>query len=45
MTPEFVVELAVNTALILIFIAFAEHRDRILSLMIRKKQNEDKDSK
>jgi len=43
--PSIVVELAVNTALILIFIAFAEHRDRILSLMIRKKQNEDKDSK
>lgn len=33
-----VAELAVNTALILIFIAFAQYRDRILSVMIRKKK-------
>lgn len=32
-----VAELAVNTALILIFIAFAQYRDRILSVIIRKK--------
>lgn len=33
-----VAELAVNTALILIFIAFAQYRDRILSVIIRKKK-------
>lgn len=36
--PGIIAELAVNTALILIFIAFAQYRDRILSVMIRKKE-------
>ncbi|MDX9946352.1 MAG: oligosaccharide flippase family protein [Bacteroidales bacterium] len=36
--PGIVAELAVNTALILIFIAFAQYRDRIISVMIRKKE-------
>jgi O-antigen/teichoic acid export membrane protein len=36
--PGIAAELAVNTALILIFIAFAQYRDRILSVMIRKKK-------
>lgn len=36
--PGIVAELAVNTALILIFIAFAQYRDSIISIMIRKKQ-------
>lgn len=36
--PGIVAELTVNTALILIFIAFAQYRDRILSVMIRKKE-------
>jgi len=35
--PGIVSELAVNTVLILIFIAFAQYRDRIITLMIRKK--------
>lgn len=35
--PGIVTELAVNTALILIFIAFAQYRDRIITLMIRRK--------
>jgi len=40
-----ITELAVNTALILIFIGFAQYRDRIITLMLRKNQNEDQDHK
>ncbi|OQB58705.1 MAG: Polysaccharide biosynthesis protein [Bacteroidetes bacterium ADurb.Bin145] len=35
--PGIIAELAVNTALILIFIAFAQYRDNILTLVSRKK--------
>lgn len=40
-----IVELAVNTLFIAIFVTYAQYKDKLLSVFLRKDQNEDKDCK
>jgi len=37
-------ELIINSVLFIFFIIFTEHRDKLLSLFLRKEKNENKDN-